>query len=116
MKGMYVNPNFVANGNETEKYMQMIKREKMEAAYQKKVQEARKPKKKRFVVAVVAGAAVAGACAAAYKAIDELKNNGNKYSEIPVPRTEVTPVNNDVIIDVTDQAVEVAAEPVVTTV
>lgn len=115
MKGMYVNPNFVANGNETEKYMQMIKREKMEAAYQKKMQEARKPKKKRFVVAVVAGAAVAGACAAAYKAIDELKN-GSKYSEIPVPRTEVTPVNNDVVVDVTDQVVEVATEPVVTTV
>ena len=115
MKGMYVNPNFVANGNETEKYMQMIKREKMEAAYQKKMQEARKPKKKRFVVAVVAGAAVAGACAAAYKAIDELKN-GNKYSEIPVPRADVaTPVNNE-IIDVTDQVVEVATEPVATTV
>jgi len=115
MKGMYVNPNFVANRNETEKYMQMIKHEKMEAAYQKKMQEARKPKKKRIVIAVVAGAAVAGACAAAYKAIEDLKN-GDKYSEIPVPRTEVTtPVNND-IIDVTDQVVEVATEPVVTTV
>lgn len=113
MKGMYVNPNFVANGNETEKYMRMIQREKAEAAYQKRIQEARKPKKKRFAVAVVAGAAVAGACAAAYKAIDELKN-GNKYSEIPVPRTEAAPVNNDVIIDVTDQVVEVATEPATT--
>lgn len=114
MKGMYVNPNFVANGNETEKYMNMIKREKMEAAYQKKMQEARRPKKKRFVVAVVAGAAVAGACAAAYKAIDELKNGNKGYAEVPVPRTEATPVNNDTIIDLTDQAVEVAAEPVAT--
>lgn len=109
MEGMYVNPKFAANGNETEKYIRMIKREKMEAAYQKKMREARKPKKIGPIV--VLSVAVAAACTAAYKAVDDLKHNG--YSEIPVPRTEASPVK-DVIIDVTDTTVEVAAEPVAT--